>query len=489
MRRRDFTNAAVLAATGPAWMAQMLTSSAQTRTNAGVPATMSGSAPMMSDVMLRDIGVEAYIFGFPMVLMERTRRIQTNVTAANAAGAGGSAPMNQIAHARAFPPADFKGVVRPNFDTLYSIAWLDVSSEPMMLTLPRTDRYHVFPIMDAWSNVFAAPGSRMDGGSGGPWLIAGPGWNGDVPAGLRVLRCPTNIAWMIGRIQTNGVADYSTVHALQAEIKLVPLSAYGRPWSPPAGIVDPAVDMKTAPMNAVLAMDGRSFFTQMMAAMRNNPPNLHDAGVATRMDRVGLRPGMFDWDSLPAATRAALDAAVADGQRAIRARGATLARKVNGWQLVGGAVGYFGGDYAFRAVIALAGLGAVRPEDGMYPSTTEDGAGRPLDGASRYTITFASGQTPPVDAFWSITTYDQDGFTVPNAINRLAIGDRDPLRRNADGSITLLLQSASPGAGQEANWLPTPPSGPFSLTLRAYGPKPALVSGAWSPPPVLRAGP
>lgn len=440
--------------------------------------------PWIEPEEIKAIAQETYIWGYPLVLMEITRKVRTNFEVPSETG---RAPLNQFVHAKTFPPASFRDVVRPNFDTLYSMAWLDVGPEPLVMTLPKTDRYHVFQMMDGWSEVFAAPGTRMTGGKGGNYLVVGPKWRGDVPKDMEMLRSPTAHVWIIGRIQTNGPADYDFVHKLQAQIKLTPLSQWGKSYVPPKGKVDPNLDMKTPPMITVNNMSSKVFFTALMERLKKDPPHIHDQGVVARMKRIGLEPGKsLDFDALPAVVQQALKDASLEGLKAINQHVQTLGGNLkNEWSITTGAIGYFGADYSFRAFIALAGLGANRPEDAIYPGVMIDGDGKPLSGANRYVLHFAKGQTPPVDAFWSLTMYDGNGFPVENPINRNAIGDRDKLTFNNDGSLTLYIQHQSPGADKESNWLPAP-QGPFTLTMRCYSPKPQIASGEWVPPPLQR---
>ncbi len=443
------------------------------------------SAQTVTASEARAIAQETYVWGYPLVMMTATRKVQTNVEAP--AGALGRAPLNQFAHAKTFPLATFRDVVRPNFDTLYSTAWLDLGPEPLVMTLPKTDRYHVFQMMDGWSEVFAAPGTRMTGGKGGNVLIAGPRWRGDVLKDMELLRSPTVHAWIIGRIQTNGTADYDFVNKLQAQIKLTPLSQWGKHYVPPKGKVDPTVDMKAPPRIAVNKMDGEKFFAALMEALKKDPPLIHDQGVVARMKRIGLEPGKsLDLKAVPAPVQQALKDGPIDGLKAIQKRIQVLAGTArDGWSLPTGAIGYFGGDYSYRAVIAFLGLGANRPEDAIYPSAATDGEGKPLTGANHYVIHFPKGQTPPVNAFWSVTMYDDNGFPVENVVKRHAIGNRDRLKLNEDGSLTLYIQPQSPGAEKESNWLPAP-SGAFTLAMRCYSPRPQLTTGEWVPSPVKR---
>jgi hypothetical protein len=441
----------------------------------------------ISPEVAREIAQEAYVWGYPLVLMGLTRRVQTNTEASN--GRTGRAPLNQFGHMAAFPPATFRAVVRPNFDTLYSIAWLDLTEDALVMTLPQTDRYHVFQVMDAWTEVFAAPGTRMTGSDGGTYLIVGPAWRQEAPEDMTVLRSPTPHAWIIGRIQTNTAADYGFVHGLQARVTLTPLSRWGTEYLPPKGALDPAVDMNTPPVEAVSTMDGEAFFTTLMEGLSKDPPLIHDQGIVARMKRLGLEPGTrLDFGALPATTQQALRDGAAAGLKAIHGRAKTLlGTPRNGWIMLTGAIGAYGADYLFRAAIALYGLGANRPEDAVYPALEVDADGQSLSGANQYLMHFPRGRTPPVHGFWSVTMYDEQGFPVENPLQRYAIGDRDALVFDDDGSLTLLFQHESPGTQREANWLPAP-AGPFTLTMRCYSPRLELTAGAWVPPPVTRVG-
>jgi hypothetical protein len=438
----------------------------------------------LSPELASEIAEELYIWGYPLVLMDLTRKVQTNFETAT--GVPGQAPMNQFSHAKTFPPPSFRDVVRPNFDTLYSIAWLDLGPEPMVLTLPKTERYHIFQLMDAWTEVFAAPGTRTTGGNGGSYLIAGPNWRGDSPKEADLLRSPTEIIWIVGRIQTNGASDYEFVHKLQDQLKLIPLSRWGREYLPAKGKIDPRVNMKIPPMVALEHMDGAAFFNILMEALKKNQPHPHDQGLLARMKRLGLKPGKsLDLNSLPEVVKHALRAAPQSASRAILKRSHSLGSVMNGWSILTGAIGYYGADYLLRAAIALAGLGANRPEDAVYPTTITDVEDRPLTGTNLYILHFPRGKTPPVGAFWSITMYDRSGFPVENGLHRQAIGDRDKLTFNKDGSLTIYIQHNSPGPDKESNWLPAP-EGPFSLTMRCYSPKPQIASGDWMPPAIER---
>ncbi len=431
------------------------------------------------------IGLDAYTYAYPLVLMEMTRRVSTNGDAGQSSIM--RAPMNQFAHARTYPDASFHNVVRPNADTLYSTLWFDVSKEPLLLTLPNTaGRYHVVPLMDMWTDVFATLGTRTTGNDGGVFAVVGPRWQGSLPKGARMIRSPTENGWIIGRIQTNGAADYDHVHQLQAGLKATPLSAWGKPDVAVRPVLDPAVDMKTPPVDQVAQMKPEAFFALFAELMKRNPPHATDYSILLRMERLGLVPGKsFDLTAADPAVQRGLTRAASDAYQRIIQRRRSLGLGRTGWVAMGSSLGAYGNDYLQRAFIGFAGLGALPPEEAVYPMTPVDSEGKPLNGASRYVLHFEKDRIPPADAFWSLTMYGEDQFFVANPINRFAIGDRDRLAFNADGSLDLYVQKDSPGADKESNWLPAP-AGPFSMNLRLYLPKRQVLEGRWAPPPVVR---
>jgi hypothetical protein len=442
---------------------------------------LSNSSARAADPADRDyeIGVQAYVYAYPMILMEITRRVATNVEAPT----GNFAPMNQFAHLRAFPDASFKEVVRPNVDTLYSIAWFDVSQEPLILSVPETDTYYMMPMLDLWTEVFAVPGTRTSGNKAGNFAIHGPDWKGELPRGVEPIRSPTSIGWIIGRTKTNGPADYENVHRIQDGYKLTPLSQWGKPYSPPAkSQVNPELDMKTPPPVQVANMDAETYFELFAALLRESPPHEIDWNMVEQLEQIGLTPGEeFEFSKLPQATQDALNKAVVDAQKMIASH--TGGDFVNGWSIARAMMGSYGAAYTQRAYVALIGLGANLPEDAIYPMSATDADGKPYDGRRNYTIHFDKDELPPVNGFWSITIYDSDGYLVENAINRYAVGDRDKLNFNKDGSLDIFIQHESPGKDRESNWLPAP-ADDFNLVLRLYWPRTEILTGSWNPPPV-----
>jgi hypothetical protein len=448
------------------------------------PAQVEGKAKSkIGPAEIQKIAKEDYIFGYPLVLMDVTRQVSTACPSPTAM----CAPMNQFANAPAFPDPTFTEVVSPNADTLYSTAWLDLSKEPLILSVPDTKgRYYLMPMLDAWTNVFASPGSRTTGTGKGDFAIVGPGFKGKLPAGLKKIESPTNLVWIIGRTQTNGKADYEAVHAIQKEYKLTPLSAWGKPYTPPAKVpVDSRVS-KEPPVEQVEQMAAQTFFARLNALMKANPPAAADAEAMKKFAAIAVAPGKkFSMQGLDPATKTALEKGVQEARQEIVAEARKPRGKlVNGWILPYN-LGSYGTKYLDRAAIAWVGLGANLPADAIYPMTRVDGEGKPLNGQNKYVVHFAKDQIPPVKAFWSVTMYNDKQFFVANPLNRYAIGDRDQLKFNPDGSLDLYIQHESPGTDKESNWLPAPQDS-FNLIMRLYWPKKPVLDGTGAPPPVKR---
>ena len=395
--------------------------------------------------------------------------------------------MNAFANIPAFPTADMKAVVRPNFDTLYSSAWLDLTGEPMIVSVPDTNgRYYLLPMLDMWTDVFASPGWRTTGTEAGDFAILPPGFGGSLPAGLVRIDAPTPYVWIIGRTKTDGPPDYEAVRAIQAGLKITPLSQWGKAAQAPVGHVDPAVDMKTPPKVAVDTMPAGKFFALAAEILKLQPPHVTDQPILARMRRIGIEPGRsFDIDKVDPAIKSALESAPEDAQKLMAWKFNSLARVVNGWSMNTDTMGVYGNYYLKRAIIAQGGLGANLPEDAIYPLNLVDDTGKPLDGANAYVLRFEKGAAPPAGAFWSVTLYDAEGYQTPNSLNRFALSSWMPFKLNPDGSLDLYIQNESPAADRQANWLPAP-KGPFNLTMRLYAPKGEALTGKWNPPPVKK---
>jgi hypothetical protein len=435
------------------------------------------------------LAIEAYTFGYPLVTMEMTRRVITNV----AAPEGTKAPMGQISKLREYPNAAFRDVTAPNADTLYTSAWLDLGKEPWVVSIPAMgDRYALFPMLDGWTTVFQVPGKRTTGTGAQTYAVTGPGWAGSLPPGMKEYKSATNLVWLLGRIYCTGTPeDYKLVHELQDQVKVMPLSAYGKDYTPPAGKVDPAIDMKTAVRDQVNRMDAVEYFTLLCELMKTNPPYKADAPTVDKMAAIGIVPGesfdrsKFNPDFAKRVPQIAFDRIMlhfkfSDGD----------VKNVNGWGFTV-KTGIYGTDYIQRALITAIGLGANRPQDAIYPTSQKYAGGligRDYVGTEKYVMSFEKGLMPPVDGFWSLTMYDANYFFVDNPLNRYSISVRQPLKANADGSTDLYIQNESPDADKESNWLPAP-KGKFILMMRLYWPKegdPSIIDGSWVLPPVKK---
>jgi hypothetical protein len=427
------------------------------------------------------IATDAYIYGYPLVTMEMTRRILTNVAAPEAT----KAPMGQLIKMRQYPDASFKDVTAPNADTLYTTSFLDVGKEPWVFSIPdMKDRYFLMPMLDGWTDVFQVPGKRTTGTGAQIYAITGPGWKGTLPAGVKEYKSPTNMVWLLGRIYCTGTPeDYAAVHKLQDECKLVPLSAYGKPYTPPPGKVDPSVDMKTAVRDQVNRMDAVEYFTLLSELMKTNPPSEADAPQLARFARIGLVPGQsFDASKLKADFKQRVPEIGFD-RIMLQFKINDAIKNQNGWAFTT-KTGIYGTNYLMRGLITAIGLGANRPQDAVYPTSKADADGRKYNGANKYVMRFPKGHLPPVEGFWSVTMYDEKFFFVNNPINRYSVSPRQDLQSNPDGSTDLYIQHESPGKDKESNWLPAP-SGDFILMLRMYWPSetdPGILDGSWTIP-------
>jgi hypothetical protein len=437
----------------------------------------------------RAITVDAYVYFYPLVTMDITRKQFTNIEPGKELGKG---PMNMFVNIPEYPPGDFKGVVRSNFDTLYSIAWVDLTKEPAIISAPDTHgRYYLLPMLDMWSDVFATPGWRTTGTEAHNFLLVPPGrrvdMQTDLPNGTQVIKAPTPSVWIIGRTKTDGPADYKAVHKIQAGYKVTPVSQWGKEPVRPRVKIDPSIYMKTPPKVQVDTMSGKKFFSYALELLKLHPPHITDEPILARMKRIGLAPARdFDFDGLKPEVKEAVESAPKSAQLLMKWKVPSLARVANYWSMNTDTMGVYGNYYLKRAIVAQVGLGANLPEDAIYPLNLADEAGLPLHGSSKYTIHFDKGATPPVNAFWSITLYDSEGFQVPNSLNRFAVSSWMPFKKNSDGSLDLYLQHESPGAGKEANWLPAP-KGPFNLCMRLYAPRSDALTGKWNPPPVTKS--
>lgn len=431
-----------------------------------------------------DTLIEAYEYGFPLVLMDVTREITTNVSEPDPER--GRAPMNQFVHLKKSPDDTKKDVVRPNLDTLYSAAWLDLSQGAQVLELPDTDdRYYLMPMLDGWTNVYRSPGKRTTGTSAKKFVIVGPNSKEKIAPGLEVIKSPTEMTWILGRTQTNGKEDAkTTVAKIQSGYKLYPLSSMGKTYFPPKPEVNQALS-GAVPVDTVFAMSTDEYFNRLNKLMKSNSPAAADAAILEKFKKIGVYPGAkFSSEKLSAEDKMV----VAQLPQTMRSKFIKdrdqLGKNVNGWMISRGN-GSYGTDYHKRAIIAFAGLGANLDADAVYPNAVFDEFNEKLDGKKNYVLHFDKNELPPVKAFWSLTVYGDDNFLVKNPINRFAIGDRDKLKFNKDGSLDIYIGHRSPGKDKQSNWLPAPSSGSFSVTGRLYWPGEKILNNEWFFPPLV----
>jgi len=444
-----------------------------------ISASAAGAAPTRAEAV--QAGRDAYLYGFPLIDFLRIRRENTSVKAPDKRG---NAPLNLFSHAPAFAQPRDRTVVAPNVDTLYSIAQVDLGKGPIVLSHPDMGkRYFVFELLDPYTNVVGYVGSRTTGSKAGRFALTWTGRRNAKPRrGVRTVRSRYRRLWVIGRtLASDTPADIKRARRLQKRYSLTPLDRLDDPPKPPSG--RPGTPVKATNPT------GLAFFNALGAALKANPPPARDRPLLRRLERFGIGPGLRpDGAGLPADVLDGLvegyDAQSAELGATTRLQILQQAQASGGWYTPPANIGAYGTDYLFRAQIALVGIGANTPEEAVYPAALTDSDGNLLDATRRYRITFTKGQTPPADAFWSLTMYDLDGFLVPNPADRYAVGKfHPPLVTRADGSVVVAIQRDKP-AESDVNWLPTPETGNFRLNLRIYEPGRSVLTGAWKPPPV-----
>ncbi|HEX6663519.1 MAG TPA: DUF1254 domain-containing protein [Gaiellaceae bacterium] len=445
--------------------------------------TVTERAVTLDAATAQEIAIEGYTYLYPLVLMDLTRRQMTNVE--HVGERVGRGPADVFVNIPAFPPAEFRDVVRPNFDTLYSIAWLDLRKEPRIVSVPAAKGdYYLLPMYDMFGEVFTSPGTRTTGGEAADFAIVGPGFTGELPEGVRRYNAPSSWVWIVGRTQAS-VETYEQVHEFQAGLRITPLSVWPGEPSEVTGVVDPSIDDETPPLRQVFALDAGGFFGYAAELLREHGPHAMDYPILDRLARIGFHAGEpFDLTDVDVVARKAFEQAVPAAQQKVTEFQHRIGVPANGWQLLTNGMGTYGTDYLRRACVELIGLGANLPEDAIYPLIYVDVAGQPFDGANRYVWHLEADELPPVHAFWSLTLYDDEGFQVANELDRFAIGDRNHLEFNTDGSLDIHIQHDEPSSGT-SNWLPAP-KGSFNLCARLYYPKPELLDGTWAPAALTR---
>ena len=439
--------------------------------------TETNTGPFTGDDVLQTVR-EAYTYAFPLVMMELTMKNTTNVTERK------GAPVNQFYSHRAIAAAHNRAVVRPNIDTLYSVAWLDLSDEPIIFSKPETDIYCSAAVFDAYTNCAAVLGTGgLDNGQAAVYAFCGPGYSGETPVGAVKIDLPTNMVWIIVRAEYDD--NFSEIFDIQDELSLLPLSERDNPdYIPPPGTFDE--EYEYVALRKIQEMDIETFFNAFNRLSVANPGTAADKPALERFAEIGVGPGLeFSLDRFSDDIMGALSDCPADVISKLANSGADSGyyRELNGWLYFKGNVARFGTDYDFRAAIAIIALGANPNEMSVYPEASCDSDWKPLDGKNNYVIHFEPGKLPPCDGFWSITAYDGDWFLIDNPHDKYAIRGKDDLAMNPDGSLDIYLQRESPGEALAANWLPVSDSS-FQLTLRIYLPDESVLNFDWEPPAI-----
>ena len=443
------------------------------------PTGADGPLPIRTNL----IASQGYVYGFPALLMDETMSLATEFP--YICGLGG--PANAFTHKFDPPDPDFRGVVRPNVDTLYSSAFLDLSEGPLRLEVPEVrDRFYMMAMLDAWSNNFAAPGTQTNGGEATDYLISGPNWQGDVPDGFELIRAPTDIVWIIGRTELKGAADLEAANALQRAYVLEPLN--GEPPVRQEGECRPPADLAT-PEERVRALSGFEFFVALDRVLETSPPPTDDDDMLEKLGLIGVGPlAEISIADLGRRNRNALDDGASLGQTAMD-RAFDIAQRASRWSPDPRQVplGDYGTDYLIRGVVSQVGFGANQNRFATYQNTSRDDDGDNLtgEGGHSYQLIFEAGEAPPVNAFWSVTVYNSDGFLVENPINRYALGSNSGLEQAEDGDTVITFAAQQPEGTPEENWLPIPDTD-FEVTLRMYWPEEPILNGDWEAPALER---
>lgn len=441
---------------------------------------------LLSAGTLFSAATAGYIYGFPLVLMGETFEGMTGPQRSCQLGAD----VNRFVHVLEPPGPDFKAVVRPNVDTLYSSAMLDLSRGPVLLDMPAvTDRYVLMALLDAWSNNFAGVGTQTHGATAGHYAITGPGWSGGVPMGYERIDAPTDLVWIVGRTELRDESDVSAVNRIQHQYQLTPLAGAGEAAVAATCVPD---GEKTPHIDVVKSLSGRDYFQRLADLMARYPPPPEDDFMVQALQRLGIRPDTGadsrrpDWRQIWA-----MNYGRYMGQASLGF--ATDLLGFNGWgpnpKLI--PLGDYGKRYFIRAVVAQVGFGANRGEFAVYQNASRDARLRLLSGQHQYRMTFKADEPPPVNAFWSITVYGEDGFLRDNPVaqamglQRYALGSSSDLVSDEQGNVSLYFASVPPPGIPLSNWLPVP-EGVFQATIRLYDPAPSILRNDWRVPAMER---
>lgn len=471
---------------------------------AGCAAPQKASPPANASGWTQDEVVDSYVFGYPLVVMSTAR-----AEALAAAGTDSGAAVNTL---RLMPTTQAAGDQLPplaDVDTLSANAWLDLSQEPVIVSVPNTrGRFLDARVLDMWTNVVWSTGSNANAHTGAPKpqtiALVPPGWDGELPSGVERVEAPSKNLWLGVRIAALDEREMSLARRLLGEVRVAPLSAYvadehdrhaargkhgkrehvaarGHGDDPQETVAQAPTDL-AANAAAVTQLDANGFFGKLADALRDNPPSADDSHALKELADIGVKPG--EPVHFPDGSANAIASGVADGVKRVQAPPVN-AVSGNGWSWAGDGAGKYRDDYALRAFATFAHAGAATAQDEVFPTVLVDRDGKPLDGGNDYVMHFTRKSLPPARAYWTITAYSTDGALVPGHVPHRTIDSHDRMRRNRDGSIDIYVSRKSPGRAKVSNWLPAP-QGPFQLVMRLYAPLPAATDGSWAPPPLQR---
>lgn len=429
-----------------------------------------------------DLVEKAYIYAFPLMIMDTTMKVSTNTEEVQDMG---KAPANQWMHAKKLATSKFRQVVTPNVDTLYSQLFMDLTEDAVVLHKPAVDRYVMFQVMDAWSDTVAVLGTGGDTDEERTYLVTGPNFKGEVPEGLVQVKIPTSIAWLLGRTICYGPDDLDNIYKIQGQMDAKPLSVWKSGGQPPKGKYDPAND--GVPIKMAFNQGPKAFFDRINEMLIDNPPYPEDKPLLDEIAKIGVGPGLkFDPSVLGPEAADKWPAMIKGLMPKLTGITDRFQIKNRSFKFLGAPISRFGTEYDYRCLVAIGGFGANPVDVAVYMKSGYDDAGVILNGKDQYIMHIDAGQMPPVKekGFWSITAYGDDDFLIENPIERYSVSDRTPFVKNDDGSVDIYIQSDKP-EGHEANWLPVCPDG-FHLFLRVYRPEDSVLDGSWKAPSICK---
>lgn len=430
---------------------------------------------------------QAYIYGYPMMTMDYTHKISSNVASDNGMGKG---PINQWGNMHKFPKAGFTEVVRPNLDTYYSVIYADLGKSPLFLHIPATERYYLMPILNAHGDVIKSVGSRTTGQGEVNIALVGPKFDGEIDDDLTIIRSTTNLNWMLGRVAVKNNND-GKVEIANFQSKLIarPLSERNNDnYVTPEGIINPEYSNKV-PMDEVDNKDITTYLNEVMQLMLDNPGYETDKPLLDQLKTIGFEPGgNFKLDQFSSETQEMVKKvpAIVQGLFSKMTANPPSENLQNGWNVITSGLGEYGTEYFLRAYVTKIGYGANQSVDAIYPNSAVDSDGNTYNGSNKYVLHFDADHMPPVNGFWSLTMYDKKGFLVDNAIDRYNLGSMKALTYNEDGSLDIFIQAEEP-EHLKTNWLPSPQAGEeFELTFRMYYPKESVLNRSYKMPGVQK---